>query len=46
MKLEAPSSPAPSRWREAAEYRIANKSWLRHSQHIAMVMLDRWKALD
>lgn len=40
-KLEAHESKTPSRWREAAEYRQANKSWLRHSQRIAMLMLDQ-----
>ena len=40
-KLEAHESKTPSRWREAAEYRQANKSWLRHSQRIAMLMLDK-----
>ncbi|WP_349939393.1 helix-turn-helix transcriptional regulator, partial [Bacteroides cellulosilyticus] len=32
-------------WREEAEYRIANKSWLRYSQKIAMQMLDKMKQL-
>ena len=36
-KLEAHESKTPSRWREAAEYRQANKSWLRHSQRIAVI---------
>lgn len=44
-KLETHSSPTPSRWRESAEYRIANKSWLRYSQHIAMLMLDKMESL-
>ena len=38
--LREHASPTPSRWREEAEYRIANKSWLRYSQKIAMQMLD------
>ena len=44
-KLEAHESKTPSRWREAAEYRQANKSWLRHSQRIAMLMLDKMDEL-
>ena len=35
-KLREHASPTPSRWREEAEYRIANKSWLHYSQKIAM----------
>lgn len=40
-KLSKHKSSTPSRWREEAEYRTANKRWLRYSQHIAMVMLDK-----
>lgn len=40
-KLREHSSPTPSKWREEAEYRRANKSWLRYSQHIALLMLDK-----
>ena len=39
--LKQYQSPTPSRWREKAEWRLQNKSWLRHSQHIAMLMLDK-----
>lgn len=39
--LREHASPTPSHWREEAEYRIANKSWLRYSQKIAMQMLDK-----
>ena len=35
----------PSRWRENAEWRMANKEWLRYSQHIAMMMLDKMEEL-
>ena len=45
-KLEAHESKTASRWREAAEYRQANKSWLRHSQRIAMLMLDKIDELE
>jgi antitoxin component HigA of HigAB toxin-antitoxin module len=40
-KLEQHQSSTPSHWREAAEFRQANKAWLRHSQHIAMMMLNK-----
>ena len=40
-KLNKHVSASPSEWREKAEWRMANKSWLRYSQHIAMMMLDR-----
>ena len=40
-KLSKHKSSTPSRWREEAEFRTANRSWLRYSQHIAMVMLDK-----
>ena len=39
------SSETPSRWREKAEWRNANKSWLRYSQRIAMMMLDKMEEL-
>ena len=39
--LKKHQSSTPSKWRENAEWRIANKSWLRYSQHIAMMMLDK-----
>lgn len=35
----------PSKWRENAEWRIANRDWLRYSQRIAMMMLDRMDEL-
>ena len=44
-KLNEHSSRTPSKWREKAEWRMANKSWLRYSQRIAMMMLDRMEAL-
>ncbi len=40
-KLKQHQSATPSHWRENAEWRMANKPWLRHSQHIAMKMLDK-----
>lgn len=44
--LKEYQSSTPSKWRENAEWRVANKSWLRYSQHIAMLMLDRMEELD
>ena len=44
-KLKKHQPSTPSRWREKAEWRIANKSWLRYSQQIAMMMLDRMEEL-
>lgn len=41
-KLKERASTTPSKWREEAEYRRANKTWLRYSQHIALLMLDKW----
>lgn len=44
--LKKHQSSTPSKWRENAEWRIANKSWLRYSQHIAMLMLDKMEELN
>lgn len=44
--LKKHQSSTPSIWRENAEWRVANKSWLRYSQHIAMLMLDRMEELN
>ncbi|NDV84963.1 helix-turn-helix domain-containing protein [Bacteroides sp. 51] len=38
-KLEQFQSATPSRWREEAEYRVANREWIRESQRIATAML-------
>ena len=40
-RLRKYESPTPSRWREEAEWRRANKAWLRRSQMLAMKILDR-----
>ncbi|MBQ9174172.1 MAG: helix-turn-helix transcriptional regulator [Bacteroidales bacterium] len=40
-KLRKYESPTPSQWREKAEWRRANRSWLRRSQTVAMKMLDK-----
>ena len=44
-RLSKHKSSTPSKWRDRAEWRQENKSWLRHSQKIAMMMLDRMEAL-
>lgn len=44
-KLNANGSDTPTRWRERSEWRIANKSWLRYSQSIAMLMLDKMEEI-
>lgn len=44
-KLKGHQPSTPSKWRKNAEWRMANKSWLRYSQHIAMMMLDRMEEL-
>ena len=44
-KLKKLSSETPSKWREKAEWRNENKSWLRYSQRIAMMMLDKMEEL-
>ena len=45
MENKYHQSSTPSKWRENAEWRMANKSWLRYSQHIAMMMLDKMEEL-
>lgn len=44
-KLKEHQSPTPSKWRENAEWRRKNRAWLRYSQHIAMMMLDKMDEL-
>lgn len=44
-RLSAYASPTPSKWREKAEARLANKEWLHYSQRIAMMMLDKMDEL-
>ena len=44
-KLKEHQSPTPSKWRENAEWRMKDKAWLRYSQHIAMMMLDKMEEL-
>lgn len=45
QNLKMYASPTPSKWREEAESRLENKSWLRYSQMIAMKMLDKMELL-
>ena len=44
-RLKEHQSPTPSRWRKEAEWRLKNRSWLRHSQHIAVKMLEKMDEL-
>ena len=45
-KLRQHTSSTPSQWRKSAEYRRENKSWLRHSQHIALLMQDKMDEMN
>ena len=45
-KLRQHTSPIPSHWRNEAEYRSENKSWLRYSQHIALLMQDKMDKMN
>lgn len=38
--LDNLASPTPDKWREKAEWRRANREWLRKSQDIAVTLLD------
>lgn len=44
-KLNEHKSPTPSKWREKAEWRQENRSWLRYSQGIAMKMLNKMEEI-
>lgn len=44
--LDANASPAPSKWRERAEYRQRNRKWLKRSQNIALTILERLDELQ
>ena len=45
-KLSVHKSTTPSRWKEKALARHENKEWLRYSQRIAMMMIDRMEELE
>ena len=38
--LDSLASPIPSKWREKAEWRKANRQWLKKSQKIALTILE------
>ncbi len=44
-KLSKLASSNPSKWKEEAEYRRKNKSWLRYSQKIAILMHQKMDEL-
>lgn len=44
-RLKEHQSTTPSKWKEKAEWSLQNKSWLRHSQRIAMKMLEKMDEL-
>ena len=44
--LEAHASPTPSKWREQAEWRRANRSWLPYSRKIAIKAAMAMKQQD
>ena len=43
--LKQHSSATASKWRDNAQWRMANRGWLRYSQYIAMMMLDKMEEL-
>lgn len=45
-KLREHEVSQPTNWREKAEFRRENRSWLRRSQAIAMAMLDKMEELN
>ena len=44
-KLREHAPETPSKWREKAEWKQNNKSWLRYSQFIAIKMLEKMNEL-
>ena len=45
-RLKKFQSEKPSKWRDEAEWRRANRSWLRRSQNVAMKLLDRMEEMN
>lgn len=45
-KLQQNQSASHSKWREAAQERSANKSWLHYSQEIATMMLAKMEQMN
>ena len=43
--LENHQPATPSNWREKAEWRRENRDWIRHSQEIALAMLNKMDEL-
>lgn len=43
--LENHQHATPSNWREKAEWRRENRDWIRHSQEIALAMLNKMDEL-
>lgn len=44
-RLKGHSSDTLSKWQEKANWRMDNRSWLKYSQRIAMMMLDKMEEL-
>lgn len=44
-RLREHAPETPSKWREKAEWKQNNKSWLRYSQFIAIKMLEKMNEL-
>jgi antitoxin component HigA of HigAB toxin-antitoxin module len=44
-RLRKYQSSTPSKWREEAEWRHANRAWLRRSQTVAVKMLNRMEEM-
>jgi len=45
-KLKQHASSTPSQWRNEAEYRRENKTWLRYSQHVALLMQNKMDKMN
>ena len=45
-KLRQLSSPTSTQWHKEAEFRLENKSWLRYSQHIALLIQDKMNNMN
>ena len=45
-RLKENQSSTPSKWIEKAEWRLQNKSWLQHSQRIAVMMMEKMDVID
>jgi len=45
-KLRQLSSPTSTQWQKEAEFRLENKSWLRYSQHIALLIQDKMNNMN